>query len=131
MPTINFGITTSVANESCCDRTDGKQAPVGLYVRDGEVYQVRPAKADLDRHYALYVGNLFDGSVANEYAKGMAYRLKDSERMTADEAKRYGDGTGRCAWCGYRLTSPESIRLGIGPQCRRYIRKSITKVNDR
>ncbi len=27
---------------------------------------------------------------------------------------------GRCCCCGKKLTDPESIRLGIGPECRRH-----------
>ena len=30
----------------------------------------------------------------------------------------WGTYTGRCGWCGRKLTDPESRLLGVGPDCR-------------
>lgn len=100
-------------------------ARVGLYVRDGDVYQVRPAKSDSRRRYALYVGNLYEDDEFDqkEFVKGLVYKLQESERMTPMQAKMYGDKSGRCAWCGHRLTTKRSVMLGIGPVCLKYIGK--------
>lgn len=125
MPTLTVGITGTVDGS-----VDIGPAHVGLYVRNGDVYQVRPAKADPTRRYALYLGNLeTDDYPVSEFAKGMAYRLKESELMTPEQAKIFGDRFGRCAWCGYGLDSPESIRRGMGPTCYRRLVAAIGKEN--
>lgn len=39
------------------------------------------------------------------------------ERMTLEEAKRFGKMSGMCVVCGRRLDVPESVEAGIGPVC--------------
>lgn len=51
------------------------------------------------------------------YAKGWVYRLRDSERMSLEDAKKYGRETGTCVRCGITLTNPASVEAGIGPIC--------------
>lgn len=46
-----------------------------------------------------------------------AMRRHKLERMTLDEAKRFGRMTGSCIVCGRRLDVPESVEAGIGPKC--------------
>ena len=54
-------------------------------------------------------------------------QLDDRTTMTLDEARRIGAETGRCAVCGRELRRPESIREGIGPDCRaRLVRSNAT-----
>ena len=100
-------------------------AAIGLYMRDGEVYLVRPAKRDPSHRYAVHVGDIHEGNWGkrnHEYIPGLVMSLKESERLTEEQVFAYGHDTGYCAWCGYELTNPTSIRRGIGPQCYRSIK---------
>ena len=101
-------------------------AQIGLYVRDGEVYLVRPAKRDPTHRYAVHVGDIDSGNWGkrnHEYVPGLVHTLKEDERLTEAQVFAYGHDTGYCAWCGYELTNPLSIRRGIGPHCYQTIRK--------
>ena len=109
-----------------------KPAEMGLYVRDWKVYLVRPSKSDPTHRYAVYCGSLdvknqsYNSaayrSVDREYIPGLVWNLKESERMTPEQAKIFGDLYGFCAWCGYSLSAPESILRGMGPHCYRMLR---------
>ena len=45
--------------------------------------------------------------------------VKDPEQPWPDTCHFYMSG--RCACCGRKLTTPESVELGIGPTCLKYI----------
>lgn len=95
-------------------------AGIGLYVIGNEVYLVRPAKRNPRNRYAVNIGNLTTGHYMEPaYSPGIAYRLRPAQRMTPDQAKAYGDKSGRCAWCGRSLTDEVSILRGMGPTCFR------------
>ena len=72
-----------------------------------------PSKSYRDRLYAKKL--VFSGGW--EYEAGAIYRLKDSERMTLEQAKAFGTSTGLCCVCGIFLTDPKSVEQGIGPVC--------------
>ena len=125
MPTLNVDITDAVDSSF-----NTEPARIGLYVRDGNVYHVRIAKKDGGKHvYALLVGNLETGDVRKHkdengrrkrvdgHAEGMAYSLKESERMTVGQVREYGHKFGICAWCGHDLKRDEWLLLGMGPVC--------------
>lgn len=81
----------------------------------------------------IYYDNVYVGRITNKdllfsaSAKGMALSVekkwhiwnvlgileKDFDRAITD----YGKDTGRCVCCGKKLTNPDSIALGIGPEC--------------
>lgn len=48
------------------------------------------------------------------------YEVLDAIKSDPHGAQaRFGQITGRCYSCSKRLTDPESVSLGIGPDCRR------------
>jgi hypothetical protein len=87
---------------------------IGIYqTEDGNIYRVQPSKSYANRLYAKKL--VFTGGW--EYEAGAIYRLKESERMTLEEAKAFGTSTGLCCVCGVFLTDPKSVEQGIGPVC--------------
>lgn len=86
-------------------------APVepGMYLMDGEIYQVRKGKTYahmLDRDTMTFV-----------YAKGAIRKLTAAHKLTAEQAKQFGDETHFCCCCGQQLTNKVSIERGVGPIC--------------
>lgn len=119
MPTLVMGTPRE-------DVPNVKPATPGLYVRKGDVFHVRPKKGDPTIFYAIYRGSLVLSdeelnerrrSAIGKFVPGMALRLNDSERMTPEQARSYGEKFGVCAWCGHSLRSAVSIHLGMGPSC--------------
>jgi hypothetical protein len=51
------------------------------------------------------------------YDGGMVFKLSASEKLTSEQAKAFGALYSSCCQCGYLLTNPLSIALGIGPVC--------------
>lgn len=51
------------------------------------------------------------------YKPGLVDRLDPSEKMTAGDAKGFGDLYGVCFKCGRKLTDERSIELGYGRIC--------------
>jgi len=45
------------------------------------------------------------------------YDLTEADRVTAEQAARFGAITGQCVFCGRRLTDERSIAVGYGPTC--------------
>jgi hypothetical protein len=106
-------------------QAEPKPAGIGLYVRDNKVYVVRPAKADPSRVYAVFIGNLNwpeKSLPVSEYIPGMQMELKEKERMTVEQAYRYGHVFGKCSWCGYGLSNEKSVLRGMGPRCYNLLR---------
>jgi hypothetical protein len=86
---------------------------MGLYqTEDGSIYRVQPSRGT-GRLYAKKL--VFTGGW--EYEAGAIYRLKDSQRMTLEEAMAFGTATGLCCVCGVFLSDPVSASRGIGPVC--------------
>lgn len=112
---INALNTLPVAERS--EKTD-KVTEIGFYRRlvagasGMEIYKVQQSQST--GH--LYAKRL---TAAGEwrYDKGAIYRLTAGDRLSPEEAARYGQVTGRCACCGRELTNEESIERGIGPIC--------------
>ena len=95
-------------------RTDAKGAALteGFYGKAGKVYKVVPSQAGY-----LYAKRLTEEG-GWEYDRGAISTLGGADRLTLDQAREYGQLTGRCAICGRLLTNEESIDYGIGPVCR-------------
>ena len=85
------------------------------------------------QHY-IYAGTLYkydDGSVGYKQGKngnyaqadppirGLLYIFKFNDRPIPPPMLMFHHG--RCSVCGKRLTDAESIRMGIGPTCRKKI----------
>lgn len=135
-----YDMPAFVTGTARLDVPNVKPATPGLYVRNGDVFHVRPKKTSPTQFYAVYRGNLaLDDCDLNErkrsaigkFVRGMALRLKPDERMTPEQVKAFGDKFGACAWCGHSLSSAFSIHLGMGPTCyRRLIEFYDSIIND-
>jgi hypothetical protein len=106
----------------------------GVFEKDGEIYVVKPNR-DKTRLYAKRVIEiqlstprvLEDGTEVNydiemEYAKGVIYKLSESDRMDTARAEELTIRYGRCIVCGARLKKAESVKRGIGPVCRKSLK---------
>lgn len=90
-------------------------AAEGIYLVEGDVYQVATSKAS-GRRYAKVLdtrtGKFY-------YVTGAIYKIPaDAQMVTIDQALDFGLKTGMCIK-GHPLTDPLSIKLGIGPTCCR------------
>lgn len=90
-------------------------APEGIYFHDGDYYKVVQAVNGSGRLYARRCDK--GTGKFSHYATGMVYELTESERVTAEQAKAFGDLYGMCMICGRTLTDDDSIARGIGPIC--------------
>lgn len=105
---------------------DGEPLAPGVYSKNGEVFLVKPSKAG-----HLYAKRLVPisgerltqlGETAKfefEYAPGVVKRLHLWDRLPLAEAEKLMLEYGRCICCNRRLKDASSVRLGIGPVCRR------------
>lgn len=62
----------------------------------------------------------------SEIVRGVKYlvRRSNSDKSITDSPMRiYHEGI--CAICGRKLTTPKSIMLGMGPQCRRALKAAV------
>lgn len=92
---------------------------VGVYMIDGYVCKVKPSQTTGN----LYVSVLQDsepGTPSTFRAKGFQFllpKLTPAHRITAEQAKAYGDVMNHCCCCGKLLTVDESVERGVGPVC--------------
>ena len=56
-------------------------------------------------------------TVKDPAIKGLLYALKREDKLPEPMFMYHH---GRCACCGKKLTDDKSVRLGIGPTCRKY-----------
>ena len=100
----------------------------GVYVVDGVIVKVK--KSQTSGH--LYACKLVEiggdrltnaGSVVNfeyQYAAGLIYQVKKSNKMTKDQAVHFGIRYGSCMRCGRKLKDAKSVEAAIGPICMKY-----------
>lgn len=89
---------------------------VGAYNHGGEIYRVK-ASTYGKRHAYKWDANRKKWV----YANGVIYKIVPAERLTLNDAMRFGAQTGSCVHCGRTLTDPESVRYGLGTVCiKRY-----------
>lgn len=95
----------------------------GMYQVGEAVYKV-VKRQDKNGLYA----KLFRPAVKNEdgsvntrasfvYAPGEIYRIKAEDKMTAEQATKFGKLYSVCCNCAKDLSREESIRRGYGPTC--------------
>lgn len=96
---------------------------IGMYRKtDGRMFRVYPARNGGHLLCKELVpdsepGWSKDCKWSFEY-RGAAHRfVSANERMTLEEAKRFGHDFGVCCCCGALLTDPDSVARGIGPVC--------------
>jgi Family of unknown function (DUF6011) len=88
---------------------------VGAYKHNGEVYSVRRSRESGKLHAYKFNGNDW------VYAGNVKYELKQTERMTLEQALAFGASTGVCIHCGRTLTEPKAVVRGMGATCaKRY-----------
>lgn len=92
---------------------------------DGIIWKVQVAVHGSGQLYAkrLYVTQDPDGKRVGhfEYVAGAIHRLRADQRVSLDEARKYGALYGVCIACGATLTDETSIAAGLGPVCgKRY-----------
>jgi len=96
-----------------------KTAPVpeeGLYQVGDDVYKVQKAKANGSGHVYAKQMNLETGDFAYVGQKPF-HLLTAANRMSVEEAGRYGKLYGKCIRCGRDLTDEFSIANGLGKVC--------------
>lgn len=92
-------------------------AEIGIYVFGEAVIKVKKTKND--RNFAVEIGTTTRGHHKPIPRKGLVYKLTADMKMSAKQAKAYGDKFGVCVNCGKALSDPASVRLGMGPVCHK------------
>lgn len=55
-----------------------------------------------------------------EYAKGAIFQIRERGRLASfDDIAKFGLASGFCYVCNKKLSDPVSVKLGIGPKCRK------------
>jgi hypothetical protein len=119
---------TTVAENVAKDETDRLD---GIYAKGGKIYKVQYNRTRTNLYGKLFVpensteavwdssGNLSaSGTVVWEYVGSFArLNLTAADKMSIEEAKKFGALYGTCINCGRTLTDEKSIEAGIGPVC--------------
>lgn len=86
----------------------------GVYKdRNGTLYKVVESQSG---HF--YAKAWYEASESWEYAgRRPLYHLTAADRLTAEDASKFGHVTGQCVFCARRLTDERSIAVGYGPVC--------------
>lgn len=117
---------------------NGESAPHYTYkiirCKDNDnLYFIHSLRGPDNENDYTYIGCYYDDSeyfhVAKKYANSPSYTWPNSARLMLyvlknlehkpDSLKIYHEG--RCARCGRKLTTPESITSGFGPECIKFI----------
>jgi hypothetical protein len=118
-----------VADDIACADAYAKslgELNVGMYRVGDDIFKVQRSKTS-EHLYAkklVVIGGRrlvdADESVVNfefEYAPGAMRSLTSADRLTLDDAKKFGLRYGFCCVCGKRLSDAVSVAAGIGPVC--------------
>lgn len=76
----------------------------------------------LNENFNFIRGNKGMFQCSSPQIKGILYALKHTEKLNEPMVMYHH---GKCACCGKKLTDEESVRLGIGPTCRKYYLRGI------
>jgi hypothetical protein len=89
----------------------------------GRIFKVQLAVHGSGRFYAkeLLPGSDDDGDWKFVYTPGAINLLFAEDRMTIEDAAKFGQIYGVCCRCGLTLTDEKSIKAGIGPICAKKI----------
>jgi hypothetical protein len=74
-------------------------------------YKVQTSKTSGKRYAKTWNGKGWD------FAPGGIYKLTDADKLTKEQAVKFGKKTGNCCICSKVLTVKASIEAGIGPIC--------------
>jgi hypothetical protein len=86
----------------------------GFYCVGEAYYKVQTSKSS-GKCYAL----VFNPATKKfEFAKGAIFKITAADKLTLEQAAKFGKKTGNCCICSKVLTKKESIRDGIGPICK-------------
>jgi hypothetical protein len=97
--------------------------------KDGEIFKVQIAVHGSGRPYAKKLVVVEDAErdddgkivrparIRFDYANGMVFRLSKEDRLTIEDAKKFGALYGNCVRCGRTLTQEQSIERMMGPVC--------------
>lgn len=113
----NAPVSTAINTGPVC-YTKKTTAEVGVYQVGDQVYRVIWNQANT-RRYAQLLVILPNGKSRWDYNGGFGkvYDLTPAQRMTKEQAKKFGDTYHFCACCRKKLTVKLSIERGIGPIC--------------
>lgn len=75
-------------------------------------YKVQTSQSSKKRYALVWTGKKW------EFAPGKIYKITATDKLTAEQAKRFGKKTGHCVCCGRLLTVKASVEAGIGPVCQ-------------
>ena len=76
----------------------------------------------LNENYAFIKGNKGEYRYDSPQIKGILYALKHTNKLNKPMVMYHH---GKCACCGKKITDEESVRLGIGPTCRKYYLREV------
>lgn len=97
-------------------KTLAEEPVAGIYVlpNGGNMYKVQQSPKS-----GQFYAKVWDRELQEwEYVgKKPLYSLTAEHRMTAAQAKQWGDIYGNCVFCGRTLTDERSIDAGYGPVC--------------
>lgn len=91
----------------------------GLYENEAGIYKVKRSKGT-DRLWAqklVIVKKDGKDRPKWEYSPSTVYLLNGSDRMTQEQAAKFGLQYSICVNCFQELEHPESVRRGYGPTC--------------
>lgn len=88
----------------------------GVYLKDGEYYKVQGNLAGTAFYAKRWAGSTDDSEWAYEGRKPLHF-LTEDDRISAEDAARFGQVTGICVFCSRKLTDERSITVGYGPVC--------------
>jgi hypothetical protein len=83
----------------------------GDSLMDLAYYKVQTSKSSGKRYAKVYQGGKW------VFAPGAIYKLTAADKMTAEQASRFGHTTGSCINCHKTLIVKRSVELGYGPVC--------------
>jgi hypothetical protein len=89
----------------------------GMFKKDGIVYKVVRAKNNSGRLYAKKLRQDAQGTWFFDMARGMVYKLRPEDKLSAEDAAEFGKLYEICINCGRDLTRDNSIHVGYGPVC--------------
>ena len=87
------------------------KADEGFYMYEGQYVKVQANKSGTGSYAKVWEGGSW------VYTPGLVYRLNETMKLTAEQAKQFGDDTHRCIYCSIALTDQRSIDAGYGPVC--------------
>lgn len=85
--------------------------PEGFYYHGESYYKVQTSKTSGKRYAKIWTGSSWG------YNAGGIYQLTLADKLTQEQAVKFGKKTGHCCVCSKLLTNPESVAAGIGPIC--------------